>query len=367
MASNSRGVGFILTQLDDGIFRTEKALVALASLVMTATVSLDIIQRAFARPDSKLGDKLLAFSSLVGVEQSSTNQAFFAQYVSPLVLGIVTIFAGWAAYGSLRRQMGRPVSKGTGLFVGCVGLGLAYGCVRVILVCPSRWMCFGLLTLGALTWCVQSIRILGTTKVLAALACALLSTVLATVSNLAVLGGLCYLAVFVWCVKTDIRLWSPVLAVMIVWAGWFGCAQLPPDTVTGGMQLGYVWSQELALILLAWVAFIGASMATRAGRHIQVDALSKVLPANLRPWTRAIGLGVSALFCAYLTALAYDHLFSQPAGDYWTGEVRPATKLPAWIIILSALVSFGLMTLRFSVMCVDAFIDRRDVEQELVH
>ncbi|MEE2787717.1 MAG: hypothetical protein VX589_10290, partial [Myxococcota bacterium] len=82
---------------------------------------------------------------------------------------------------------------------------------------------------------------------------------------------------------------------------------------------------------------------------------------------RAIGLGVSALFCAYLTALAYVHLFGQPAGDYWTGEVRPATKLPAWIIILSALVSFGLMTLRFSVFCLDAFMNRRDSERELIH
>jgi TRAP-type C4-dicarboxylate transport system permease small subunit len=170
-----------------------------------------------------------------------------------------------------------------------------------------------------------------------------------------------------WCAATEQSRWDVILACLIGVGGWYGCAVLPPETVTGGMKLGYVWSQELSLILLAWVAFIGASMATRAGRHIQVDALSKILPASLRPWTRALGLLVSALFCAYLTYLAYEHLFSKPAGDYWTGEIRPATRLPAWIIILSALVSFGLMTARFGALCVDAFIDRKIPEQEVVH
>ena len=108
-------------------------------------------------------------------------------------------------------------------------------------------------------------------------------------------------------------------------------------------------------------------MATRASRHIQVDALSKVLPGGAQPWARAIGLLVSTLFCAYLTFLAYEHIFSKPAGDFWTGEIRPATRLPAWIIILSALVSFGLMTLRFAALSIDAFVDRRLPEREISH
>ena len=107
-------------------------------------------------------------------------------------------------------------------------------------------------------------------------------------------------------------------------------------------------------------------MATRAGRHIQVDALSKVVPNQLRPWTRAIGLTIATLFCAYLTYLAYIHVFGA-TGDFYGGEIRPATRLPAWVIILSAIVSFGLMTIRFGAMSVDAFMDRRPPSEELLH
>ena len=147
------------------------------------------------------------------------------------------------------------------------------------------------------------------------------------------------------------------LSLGLAVAGWFACATLPE---------AYTWSQELSLILLAWVAFLGGSIATRERRHIQVDALSKLVPVAYRGYTRAIGLLLTSLFCAYLTALAYHHVFG-PLGDYSSGEIRPSTGLPAWIIILSALVSFGLMTLRFGAYAVDAFMDPREPDQELVH
>ena len=148
-----------------------------------------------------------------------------------------------------------------------------------------------------------------------------------------------------------------VLAIVLAYGGYLACATLKP---------GYNWAQELSLILLAWMAFLGGSMATRAGRHIQVDALSKLVPPSLRPWSRAIGLTIATLFCAYLTYLAYRHVFGAN-GDFHGGEIRPSTRLPAWVIILSAVVSFGLMTIRFGAMSVDAFIHRRMPDQELVH
>ena len=153
------------------------------------------------------------------------------------------------------------------------------------------------------------------------------------------------------------RNFDALLAVGLAVAGCYACETLPE---------GYGWSQELSLILLAWVAFLGGSMATRAGRHIQVDALSRAVPRKYQPWTRAIGLLLTTVFCAYLTWLAYHHVFG-PLGDYSSGEIRPATRLPAWIIILSALVSFGLMTVRFGAYTADAFANPKATEQELVH
>ena len=65
----------------------------------------------------------------------------------------------------------------------------------------------------------------------------------------------------------------------------------------------------------------------------------KVVPVSLRPWTRALGFGIATLFCGYLTYLAYRHVFGA-TGDFYGGEIG-MTRLPAWVIILSAVVSFA--------------------------
>ena len=41
---------------------------------------------------------------------------------------------------------------------------------------------------------------------------------------------------------------------------------------------GVHWAQRLALFLLLWVAFIGASMATHDGAHLKIDAARKACP-----------------------------------------------------------------------------------------
>ena len=114
----------------------------------------------------------------------------------------------------------------------------------------------------------------------------------------------------------------------------------------------YIWSKELSLILLSWMAFLGGSMATRLQKHISVDALSKLVPKTLAPWFRIAGLWVTVVFCVYITALAYEHVFGE-FGDFYSGETRPSTGLPSWTITLPVLAAFILMTLRFGAAAVD--------------
>ena len=108
---------------------------------------------------------------------------------------------------------------------------------------------------------------------------------------------------------------------------------------------GYIWSQELSLILLAWVAFLGASMATFQNKHIQISALAGLIPRNLKPYVRPLGLIITSLFCAYITTSLSMSVFGDK-GSFMSGEVRPATGIPAWVILFSGVVSFGLITVR---------------------
>ena len=298
--------------VDEGIYRFEKSLVTLASLVMTATVTLDIIFRSFQNSESLLARKLLALFSSFGMERSEGNYELLRDYLTPVLLMAVLFFLGraiasTAVSGNTPPSSAKKIIGGiTAIIVGWIGL-------KLVMTLSSRWICTGLLVGGCMGWLSIAIR--------------------------------------------NQRHFDSFIAVALAIAGYFACTTLPE---------GYAWSQELSLILLAWVAFLGGSMATRASRHIQVDALSRLVPAAYRPYTRAIGLLLTSVFCAYLTWLAYHHVFG-PLGDFTSGEIRPATRLPAWIIILSALVIFGLMTIRFSAYTVDAFMNPKVPEQELAH
>ncbi len=300
-------------RIDAAVFRIEKALVAFASLVMTATVALDIVHRSFESPESQLASKLGSILAIIGVPKTDTSHAWLRDYGSPLILMSLTFLSGWAIYLAGRRRHNLPSKISHGLLCGGGLVLTSWLFVQYILYVPSQWVCFSLLIVGCGAWFTTALR-------------------------------------------TGNKL-DTVVSLVLACGGYFACHALPP---------AYIWSQELSLILLAWVAFLGASMATRAGRHIQVDALSKLLPFRFRPYGRAVGLALTTIFCAYLTALAYHHVFGAN-GDFSSGELRPATRLPAWVIILSAVVSFGLMTCRFAGLAWDAFVHPAAPEQDLSH
>jgi TRAP-type C4-dicarboxylate transport system permease small subunit len=303
----------VVSLVDEAVYRTEVALVTIAALVMTITVSLAILHRSFESSDSLLANKLLVFFGLFGVDNTPENQAALAAWATPLILCVIIYFVSRSSFSASAARQGRTANKRNAMFAGMAGIFIAYVLLQLILHVPSRWVCTVLVLVGCLTWLIQATR-----------------------------NG---------------RRFDVVLAILLAYGGYQACATLRP---------GYSWAQELSLILLAWMAFLGASMATRSRRHIQVDALSKLIPHRFRPWSRAFGLTISTLFCAYLTYLAYRHVFGAN-GDFYGGELRPATRLPAWVIILSALVSFGLMTLRFGAMSIDAYLRPRMPDEEVVH
>ena len=73
----------------------------------------------------------------------------------------------------------------------------------------------------------------------------------------------------------------------------------------------YVWSVELASVLLMYVGFFGASMATREGRHIQVDAVRKKLSPTQLPLYNAVCGVVTLLFCTLLLVLSVQYVADQ--------------------------------------------------------
>lgn len=72
--------------------------------------------------------------------------------------------------------------------------------------------------------------------------------------------------------------------------------------VTRTFNRPIIWSIEIAQLLFAWLAFLGANQAMRANAHIGVDVLTRHLPPRPR---QAVALFNLALIAAFLAALLW--------------------------------------------------------------
>ena len=105
---------------------------------------------------------------------------------------------------------------------------------------------------------------------------------------------------------------------------------------------GIDWGDALVRYLVVWVAFIGAAIATREGKHITIDVLSRWLTGRGSIAVQALACFFSAVICGLLTLAAIKFIWfeAQMGGTAFF-------TLPVWVPELIMPVTLGLMTLRF--------------------
>ena len=123
-------------------------------------------------------------------------------------------------------------------------------------------------------------------------------------------------------------------------AAGLGVAQIPQ---------GYSWAQNFSLFLLLWVGFLGASVATRGRRHIQVDAFRKYVPERSLAWYNAASLMVAAAFSGFLLWIAFLYTFGAEGNIHHVPDIG---RVPDWLVTASLPVAFGIMTVRFGAQTV---------------
>jgi len=105
---------------------------------------------------------------------------------------------------------------------------------------------------------------------------------------------------------------------------------------------GIDWGDALVRYLVVWVAFVGAAIATREGKHITIDLLSRWL-TGIGPFAvQALANFISTVICSLLTVAAAKFIWfeAQMGGTAFL-------NLPVWVPELIMPVVFGLMTFRF--------------------
>ena len=119
----------------------------------------------------------------------------------------------------------------------------------------------------------------------------------------------------------------------------------------------YPWAGHFSLVLLFYVGFMGASMATRDGRHVTIDAVRKKIARKYLYLYNSIGTIVTILMTIFLLLLAYEHLrvplleyieFKADGGAKGYGHYIEGTELPVFMVSAPIFVAFLMMVLRFS-------------------
>lgn len=70
------------------------------------------------------------------------------------------------------------------------------------------------------------------------------------------------------------------------------------------LSTGLAFGDELVRNLVLWTGFIGAAVATREGKHISIDVLSRWIPPKRKIGIDIIANGFSLSVCALLTFAA---------------------------------------------------------------
>jgi C4-dicarboxylate transporter DctQ subunit len=119
---------------------------------------------------------------------------------------------------------------------------------------------------------------------------------------------------------------------------------------------GMVWADELVLHMSAWMVLLGASYGVKAGSHIGVDALVKIMP---RMWQRLVTLAAVALcliYCALLLEGSWVYLKKM----YKIGVELEDLPVPKYIAHSILLIGFALLAIRFALLAWQVLSGRSD-------
>lgn len=270
---------------DDAVYAVERIVVTAAMLIMSAVVCIGVLFQFVAKQRA-------TWNRLSGTEASIID--FWPALGVALAVALL-------ARGVWNQS---PLAKGGHGVVAALTLltVVAFGIFSgALIVLPSK-VVMALLIIGAGKWVMLAefdrVRPLGTPR---------------------------------WDLSMQLRMGAAVLVTLALAVGAY---LVTPER--------YSWTNKLALFLLLWTAFIGASMATHDQRHLTIDAFRKAIPARFLPYYQALSHLVAAVFTALFTYLAFRYLGVRLAENAAPGEI------PDWLKVLAIPVSLTLVTLRFA-------------------
>lgn len=179
-------------------------------------------------------------------------------------------------------------------------------------------------------------------------------------SDVVILAGVCLLAVRTRAVRDGEtpRSWPMSLAL----------AAVATVAITGAVYLyterypgGFIWAQKLALVMMIWVALLGASMATYERSHLSLEFGEKLWPAKIVHLVKAVALALSSAFCAAATLLAVALVQHQRLEG---APVVANDWLPTWAAFVVVPYAFAAMAVRLAAQAVTTATGKAEPVEE---
>lgn len=120
---------------------------------------------------------------------------------------------------------------------------------------------------------------------------------------------------------------------------------------------GLIWIDPLLRHLVLWIGFAGAALATRLGRHISIDAVSRFLPDAWQRGVRVASCALASVVCLLLANACLKALRGE--AEAGTHVFLDLSTAHVQIVMPAAML---LMSYRFASQVLDAL--RRAPEAE---
>jgi len=105
---------------------------------------------------------------------------------------------------------------------------------------------------------------------------------------------------------------------------------------------GLFWGDSLVRVLVLWITFAGATVASRNDEHIRMDLLARYV----NPSSQRLLVRFRCLFTAAIAGIFTWYSFQFVLLDYEDG-ITAFARIPAWVCELVMPVGGGLITLRY--------------------
>jgi len=110
---------------------------------------------------------------------------------------------------------------------------------------------------------------------------------------------------------------------------------------------GIVWGDILLRHLVLWIGFLGAALATSGERHLNIDALTRYLPEQLKGAVAAIANIFAAFVCFLLFRASLTFIEFEIAN-----KNNVFGEIPSWFAQIIIPVGFALLTFHFIIRAI---------------